>query len=138
MLQEDLADAGRYADFHALRHSTGSLLALAGVHPKVAQSIMRHSDINLTMSQYTHVLRGQESDAVESLPDLTLPSSSKQKATGTNDKTVLASSLALQGGKHRTAMNNSEQTKPTGDLKTPIPFNKGGQTLTPNRLIVWF
>ena len=26
-------DAGLYADFHALRHSTGSLLAAAGVHP---------------------------------------------------------------------------------------------------------
>lgn len=54
-------DAGRYADFHALRHSTGSLLAASGVHSKVAQSIMRHSDINLTMSLYTHTLRGQES-----------------------------------------------------------------------------
>jgi len=51
-------DAGRYADFHALRHSTGSLLAASGVHPKVVQSIMRHSDINLTMSRYTHIFRG--------------------------------------------------------------------------------
>ena len=50
--------AGRYAGFHALRHSTGSLRAASGVHPKVAQSIMRHSDINLTMSTYTHTYRG--------------------------------------------------------------------------------
>jgi hypothetical protein len=28
--------AGRYADFHALRHTTGSLLAASGAHPKVA------------------------------------------------------------------------------------------------------
>jgi len=49
-----LDDAGRYAVFHSLRHSTGSLLAAAGVHPKVAQSIMMHSSINLTMSRYTH------------------------------------------------------------------------------------
>lgn len=51
-------DAGRYADFHSLRHSTGSLLAASGVHPKVVQSIMLHSDINLTMSRYTHIFRG--------------------------------------------------------------------------------
>jgi len=42
-------------DFHSLRHTTGSLLAASGVHPKIAQSIMRHSDINLTMSRYTHI-----------------------------------------------------------------------------------
>ncbi len=94
VLRADLADAGipyideagRYADFHSLRHTTGSLLAASGVHPKVAQSIMRHSDINLTMSRYSHVLRGQESKAIEGLPDLSLPSKQRQraKATGTD------------------------------------------------------
>ena len=89
MLKADLAEAGipyvdaaeRYADFHCLRHTTGSLLAASGVHPKVAQSIMRHSDINLTMSRYSHVLRGQESKAIEGLPDLSLPSKQSQRAT---------------------------------------------------------
>ena len=98
MLKADLADAGipyvddagRYADFHSLRHTTGSLLAASGVHPKVAQSIMRHSDINLTMSRYTHTLTGQEAKAVADLPDLSLPSSKAQKsvATGTDNKPV--------------------------------------------------
>ena len=59
-------DSGRYRDFHCLRHTTGSWLAASGVHPKVAQSIMRHSDINLTMTRYTHTLTGQESEAVGS------------------------------------------------------------------------
>ncbi len=81
-------DAGRYADFHSLRHSTGSLLAAAGVHPKVIQSIMRHSDINLTMSRYTHIFRGQESEAIANLPDLSLPSKQNQRATGTDDLAV--------------------------------------------------
>ncbi|MFC1633655.1 tyrosine-type recombinase/integrase [Planctomycetota bacterium] len=56
MIQADLADAhipyvfdGLYFDFHALRHQTGTLLAASGVHPKVAQSILRHSDVNLTL-----------------------------------------------------------------------------------------
>jgi len=71
-------ESGRYADFHCLRHTTGTLLAAAGVHPKTAQSIMRHSTIELTMGIYTHTLIGQEAQAVQSLPDLSLPSS-KQK-----------------------------------------------------------
>jgi len=95
MIQADLADAGipykdssgRYFDFHALRHETGTLLAAAQVHPKVAQSIMRHSDINLTMGIYTHTLTGQESKAVAKLPDLSLTGNrQKSIATGTDDK----------------------------------------------------
>ncbi len=99
MLRADLADAeiayvdeaGRYADFHALRHTTGSWLAASGVHPKVAQAILRHSDINLTMSRYTHTLRGQEAEAVKSLPDLSTPSTEVQRGvvTGTDGQAVV-------------------------------------------------
>jgi integrase len=73
-------DEGRgRIDFHALRHTTGSLLAASGVHPKTAQTILRHSNINLTMSTYTHVFRGQESQAVESLPDFSKQPRSNHK-----------------------------------------------------------
>jgi hypothetical protein len=102
MLQADLAEAkipyvvdGLYFDFHALRHQTGTLLAASGVHPKVAQSIMRHSDINLTLSRYSHTLTGQEAKAVEAMPDLSLPSSEKQIATGTDDKCVAVAKTGL-------------------------------------------
>jgi integrase len=63
--------AGRYADFHSLRHTCGSLLAAAGTHPKVAQTILRHSDINMTLSRYSHVFTGQAAAAVAALPNLT-------------------------------------------------------------------
>ena len=93
MLKADLADAdipyvvdGLYFDFHALRHETGTLLAAGGVHPKVAQSIMRHGDINLTMSRYTHTLTGQEAKAVEAMPDLSLSSTKREIATGTDGR----------------------------------------------------
>ena len=58
------------ADFHSLRHTLGSMLAASGVHPKVAQSIMRHKDIHLTMNIYTHTMTGQEKQAIDSLPNL--------------------------------------------------------------------
>ena len=61
-------DAGLYADFHALRHSFISLLAAGNVHPKLAQRLARHSDINLTMSRYSHTLLADEADALNSLP----------------------------------------------------------------------
>ena len=60
------------ANFHALRHTTGSWLSASGVHPKVAQQIMRHSTINMTMNIYTHTLAGQETAAIMSLPSLSV------------------------------------------------------------------
>ncbi len=50
--------------FHSLRHSCGTFLAASGVHPKKVQEIMRHSDINITMGLYTHILRGGKKEAV--------------------------------------------------------------------------
>lgn len=106
-------ESGRYADFHSLRHTTGSFLAACGVHPKVAQVIMRHSKIDLTMSRYTHVFKGQESEAVAGLPDLSLPSS-KQKAAATGTEGAeknLASCLALCCGKQRISADNNGQKR---------------------------
>jgi integrase len=78
MLRKDLEAAGipikdeygRVIDFHALRHTFGSMLAAAGVHPKVAQDLMRHSTINLTMNIYTHTALESRLDALSKLPDI--------------------------------------------------------------------
>ncbi|MGW1801111.1 tyrosine-type recombinase/integrase [Streptomyces sp. NPDC001984] len=42
------------------RHTCGTLLAFLKVHPKVAQAILRHSQINMTMDVYTHVIGDSE------------------------------------------------------------------------------
>jgi integrase len=41
---------------HALRHSTATLLLAAGVHPKVVQELLGHSQISLTLDTYSHVV----------------------------------------------------------------------------------
>lgn len=127
-------DAGRYADFHSLRHTAGTWLAASGVHPKVAQSIMRHSDINLTMSTYSHTLRGQEAEAVAKLPDLAVAEQQAQRATGTDqgDVTVsgvLASDLALRGAQQCTSMHTSAQTTLADGGKNAV-LNTPGRTRT--------
>ena len=83
-------EGGFFFDFHVQRHETSTLLAASGVHPKTAQSHMRHGDISLTMTAYGHTLRGQEEAVVEAMPSLSLPSSEQQRAaaTGTDDKPV--------------------------------------------------
>ena len=63
-------DRGRQFDFHALRHQFISNLASAGVHPKVAQQLARHSTISLTMDRYTHVELADLAGALDLLPRL--------------------------------------------------------------------
>ncbi len=65
----DFEDAdGRRADFHALRHTYGSMLAKVGVAPRVAMSLMRHTDMRLTMNVYTDPRIFDMAGAVEMLP----------------------------------------------------------------------
>ena len=64
---EKTDDMGRVVHVHALRHSFASLLARQGVHPHVLQALARHSRVDTTMSYYTHILRGDDISAIESL-----------------------------------------------------------------------
>ncbi|MEU6028447.1 tyrosine-type recombinase/integrase [Streptomyces tauricus] len=52
------------------RHTCGTLLAFLKVHPKVAQAILRHSQISMTMDVYTHVVGDGEREAVAMLAEL--------------------------------------------------------------------
>ncbi len=61
---------GRTLDVHCLRHTFATLLSKAGVVPRMAQELMRHSDIRLTMNVYTHLQLIDTSDAVETLPSI--------------------------------------------------------------------
>ncbi len=53
--------------FHDLRHSAATLLLSMGVHPKVVQEILGHSEISMTMDIYSHVLPTMQKDAMEKL-----------------------------------------------------------------------
>jgi integrase len=78
---------GRVFDFHALRHWYISNLALIGLHPKVAQSLARHSTITLTMDFYTHLELFDVAGSVNNLPHTSLGDIAETpalQATGTD------------------------------------------------------
>jgi len=98
MLRADIAAAGiarqdsfgHTVGFHALRHTYISLMARAGVAPKVLMDLARHSEINLTMGFYSHTLVSDRAKALDALPNLSgNPKSYQQKvATGTYDASL--------------------------------------------------
>ena len=99
VLNRDLAAAdipktderGRAVDVHAMRMTLATMLSKAGVAPRTAQEIMRHSDIRLTMEVYTDAKLLNVSGALDALPKLSPnePSDNQpaaMRATGTDRK----------------------------------------------------
>ena len=69
--------------FHDLRHSAATLLLTEGVHPKVVQELLGHSQISMTMDVYSHVLPSMQQDAITRLNSvLTAPQSDGSQVKG--------------------------------------------------------
>lgn len=56
--------------FHDLRHTAATLLLLQGVHPKVVQERLGHSQISVTLDTYSHVLPSMGREAAARLDSL--------------------------------------------------------------------
>ena len=56
--------------FHDLRHTAATLLPLQGVHPKVVQERLGHSQISITLDTYSHVLPSMGREAAAKLDAL--------------------------------------------------------------------
>jgi integrase/recombinase XerD len=109
---------GRFVDFHALRMTFITNLSRSGVSPKTAQSLARHSDINLTMNTYTSLGVLDQAAGVEALPPIPVPSKSvaaeSVQATGTHGRFGRKTGAKMvppvvprgaQNGAHRLASN---------------------------------
>ena len=56
--------------FHDLRHSSATMLLSMGVHPKIVQEILGHSQISMTMDTYSHVLPTMQKEAMDKMDDM--------------------------------------------------------------------
>jgi integrase len=56
--------------FHDLRHTAASLLLKMNVSPKMVQEILGHSDIEMTLGIYSHVLPGMHEEAMGKMDQL--------------------------------------------------------------------
>ncbi|WP_078430442.1 tyrosine-type recombinase/integrase [Alkalihalobacterium alkalinitrilicum] len=60
----------KYINFHALRHTSATLLINQGIHAKTISSRLGHADIKTTMNTYGHVLEKADREAANSLDTL--------------------------------------------------------------------
>ncbi len=53
--------------FHNLRHTCATLVLAEGIHPKVVQERLGHSDVGMTLNRYSHVMPGMQRQAADAL-----------------------------------------------------------------------
>ncbi|HXL04942.1 MAG TPA: tyrosine-type recombinase/integrase [Bacillota bacterium] len=53
--------------FHDLRHTCATVLLAQGVHPKVVQEQLGHSQISLTLDTYSHILPTLQQEAANEM-----------------------------------------------------------------------
>lgn len=69
--------------FHDLRHTAATLLLSEGVHPKVVQERLGHSQISVTLDTYSHVLPTMQRDAANRLETMFRAGAEKHSAEKT-------------------------------------------------------
>ncbi len=66
-----LRDAGLpHMRLHDLRHSAATILLAKGVHPKLVQELLGHSNISMTMDVYSHVLPSMQQVVTDKMNDM--------------------------------------------------------------------
>jgi hypothetical protein len=136
VLNRDLKAAGiprtddrrRAVDLHAMQMTLATMLNKAGVAPRTAQEIMRHSAIRLRMATYTDANLLNVSGALDSLPKLSpdkTPGNTQEvmRATGTDGHTGFKSAPGTaQSGQSGSVPviltgNSGAKTSDTGEDK---------------------
>ncbi len=109
-----------FCDFHSLRHTFISNLVSAGVHPKVAQQLARHSSIALTMDRYTHLGLIDMTAGLSGLPTIAAADANQCRATGTTDMTGIGSILSCTKSCNAPVqLNRSEPLSTASPISNP-------------------
>ncbi|HKD35551.1 MAG TPA: site-specific integrase, partial [Pirellulales bacterium] len=69
--------------FHDLRHTSATLLLSQGIHPKVVQERLGHSQISVTLDTYSHVLPTMQLEAAGKFDQILRPKARRKTALST-------------------------------------------------------
>lgn len=87
-------ERGRRVDVHALRTTFGTMLSVAGIAPRVAMELMRHSDLKLTMRIYTDAAQLPLAADVQRLPSFNLRKDDAHIDSQRHAQTAVAGSVS--------------------------------------------
>jgi integrase len=119
--------AGRFVDFHALRHTYCTNLMSTCGNVKVAQALARHSDVNLTM-RYAHAAKPDQTNAIRGLPDLS-GNAENEKLSACSDNAIAVQTRGPSSGPEWTGFRDS----PVDSARLPLPMETASHLPDSNR-----
>jgi hypothetical protein len=120
---------GQRADFHSLRYTLATNLALAGTPPRAAMEIMRHSDMRLTTKAYTDAGLLAVWDKVANLPSFTtgcaiegsqIDSQKSQIDSQNLVRTSPSVSIPVKENVKISDLQPADKQHPTHDMSAPV------------------
>ena len=94
-------ERGRRIDLHALRTTFGTMLAVDGVSLQASKSLMRQSDVKLTLKAYTDESHLPLQEAIDSLPSFLVPSTAALLSAHAGAVSGQNGSQAVAGGREQ-------------------------------------
>ncbi|MDI1346320.1 MAG: tyrosine-type recombinase/integrase [Pseudolabrys sp.] len=114
-------DLGK-VDFHALRHTFGTMLARAGVKPQECMRLMRHKDINLTLKYYTHLSNEDLARAIDRGYDASSTARvAKPRSTGAAVTTEATGTVGRPQHHEPSAAHDAQHHEEEADMHRPPP-----------------
>jgi integrase len=113
--------------FHDLRHTTGSLLLMAGANPAAVQKILRHSDPRITTEVYGHLLPGYLRSEIDRLafgPKDTVADSKESQLAATDTKDFAATVLPANQNSSLAPLSG-EPSDEVQISETPSEYSEG-------------
>jgi len=115
-----LDERGRRMDYHALRTTFVTRLSINKVHPRLAMELARHSDLKLTMKNYTDAGQLPLREVIESLPGF----------GGQADSRIDSRTLGASGQTVSPTVTKNRETKPKNHLENTDESHRDSQLVT--------
>ncbi|HEV2330748.1 MAG TPA: site-specific integrase [Verrucomicrobiae bacterium] len=115
-----LDERGRRVDYHALRTTFVTRLSINKVHPRLAMELARHSDLKLTMKNYTDAGQLPLREVIESLPGF----------GGRSDSRIDSRTLGASGQSVSPTVTKNRETKIENHLENTGESHQDSQLVT--------
>jgi hypothetical protein len=111
---------------HDVRHSYATAALAAGIPAKIVSERLGHANIAITMDTYSHVLPGQDEQAADTVAQLILGKSSRQKPS--DDKSL---TRGRRAARRRREVKGEAPGRRWGDRGDSNPRPSGPQSESP-------
>jgi hypothetical protein len=106
---------------HDLRHTSATLLLEQGVHPKIVQERLGHSQISMTLDTYSHVLPSMQKAAALKLDEIFAKPRNENGYSLATEAVVSSKPTHAEASKVRDIFERSQSARRDSNPRRSVP-----------------